>query len=48
LDSGSLDYAKETAGKYAGRARTMLDSFSDSTAKDDLLEMVDYFMTRKH
>lgn len=48
LDSGSIDYAKETAGKYAGRARAMLDAFSDSMAKGDLLEMVDYFMTRKH
>ena len=48
LDSGSLDYAKETARKYAGSARAMLDAFPDSVAKDDLLEMVDYFMTRTH
>ena len=48
LDSGSIDYAKETAEKYAGRARAMLDAFPDSAAKGDLLEMVDYFMTRTH
>jgi geranylgeranyl diphosphate synthase type I len=46
LDSGSIDYAEEVASKYAEEARTMLDAFPNSAAKRDLLEMVEYFMSR--
>jgi geranylgeranyl diphosphate synthase type I len=46
LDSGSIDYAIEVASKYAEEARAMLDAFPNSAAKRDLLEMVEYFMSR--
>ena len=46
LDSGSINYAKEVASKYAEEARVLLDAFPNSAAKRDLLEMVEYFMSR--
>jgi len=43
---GSLDYALESARRYAERAKGLLEPFPDSEAKRDLLELVDYFMER--
>ncbi|UCH57863.1 MAG: polyprenyl synthetase family protein [Candidatus Bathyarchaeota archaeon] len=46
VDSGAINYAKERAENCAGRAKEMLEIFPDSVAKNDLLELVEYFTQR--
>jgi geranylgeranyl diphosphate synthase type I len=48
FESGSIEYAKEVARRYTVNARAMLDHFPDSAAKEDLLEMLDYFTSRNY
>lgn len=48
FESGSIEYAKEAARRYSANARAMLDYFPDSAAKEDLLEMLEYFMSRTY
>jgi geranylgeranyl diphosphate synthase type I len=48
LESGSIEYANETAKKYYERAKEMLDYFPESEAKADLLELAEYFMSRTY
>jgi geranylgeranyl diphosphate synthase type I len=48
LETGSIAYAKRKAEKYANKARKILESFEDSEAKKDMLEILDYFTTRKY
>ncbi|MGD2200671.1 MAG: polyprenyl synthetase family protein [Candidatus Bathyarchaeota archaeon] len=48
LVTGAIDYAKEKAREYSIRAKEILSSFPDSQAKEDLLKMVDYFMSRSY
>jgi len=45
---GSLSYTLEAARRYAEEAKRKLESFTDSDAKRDLLELVDYFMERTY
>lgn len=45
---GSLSHAVECARRYGEEAKQTLDSFPDSDAKQDLLEIVDFFMERTY
>ena len=45
---GSFSHALEGARRYGEEAKRMLDSFPDSDAKQDLLDLVDYFMERTY
>jgi len=45
---GSLDYALKRARRYAEEAKELLDLFPDSEAKQDLRELVDYFLDRAY
>jgi geranylgeranyl diphosphate synthase type I len=43
---GSITYAKKVANEYALKAKKILRKFSDSEAKSDLLEILEYFISR--
>ncbi|MGD2142429.1 MAG: polyprenyl synthetase family protein [Candidatus Bathyarchaeota archaeon] len=45
---GAIEYAKKKAAEYSLRAKEALSKFPDSWARDDLLEMVDYFTYRRY
>lgn len=45
---GSIAYAQEKARYHAMKSKDMLVLFPDSSAKKDLLELVDYFMERTY
>ena len=45
---GSITYAKKVANEYALKAKNILRKFSDSEAKSDLLEILEYFITRTY
>jgi len=47
-DLGSIEYAKKIALEYAGNAKAMLEPFPESEAKRNLLEMLEYFMSRSY
>jgi len=47
-EMGSFDYALEKAREYAYKAKKSLELFPESSAKRDLLEMVDYFVERNY
>jgi geranylgeranyl diphosphate synthase type I len=47
-DTGSIDYAMSTALEYAKKAEASLESFPESQAKRDLLELVEFFVKRTH
>jgi geranylgeranyl diphosphate synthase type I len=43
---GSIDYASKKADRYLTQAKKQLDSFTDSSAKHDLDELISYFTRR--
>jgi len=48
IDLGSLDYSLRCAETYAEKARMMLASFSESEAKKDLMDLIDFFTERNY
>lgn len=48
IKMGSLRYTLDCAKRFAKKAKEVLAPFSDSEAKQDLLELVDYFMERTY
>ena len=47
-DSGSIDYARDLAISYINEGKAKLDILDDSEAKDVLLAIADYMISRKH
>ena len=47
-DSGSIDYARDLAISYINEGKAKLDILEDSEAKDVLLAIADYMISRKH
>ena len=45
---GSIDYSLKKADKYIATAKKHLNSLPDSEAKNDLMALVDYFMSRRY
>jgi len=46
--TGGIDYAKAKAMEYTRKARAKLESFSESQAKRDLMELFDFFTQRTY
>ena len=44
---GGLDYARDRAREYAGRARAFLAEFEESPARETLFQAVDYVLDRR-
>ncbi|MCD4702979.1 MAG: polyprenyl synthetase family protein [Methanosarcinaceae archaeon] len=47
-NSGSIDYAKDLAASYLEQGKSKLDILEDSQAKDTLLAIADYMLSRKY
>ena len=45
-ETGSLAHAKQKAKTYANKSKNTLKKFPDSDSRRDLIELVDYFLTR--
>ena len=45
---GSLEYALKKADRYTSSAKKYLNTIPDTTAKKDLLDLVDYFTRRQY